>query len=282
MRVEDGEEQLFFTTVRIEVETLSGPGTGTGFIFVYRPSSVPPEDRVYHFLVSNKHVVKGAKSGRFWFLLSDENGGPKVGYRHEVKIDRFEEMWLMHPDPEIDITIMPLDSLLNDLVKNNIRIFYRAIPNELVLNADQLNDLNAIEQVTFIGYPNGMFDKANFTPVARRGTTATPPVLDYAGLPTFLVDASVFPGSSGSPVFVSGPAMRLRDGQWQFAHRMKFLGVIASVFTASQRGQVDIIPIPTRVEYAVTTWQMIDLGVVFKSSTVLQLVEHWLEANRSL
>jgi hypothetical protein len=36
----------------------------------------------------------------------------------------------------------------------------------------------------------------------RRGMTATPPQLDYCGRPTFLIDASVFGGSSGSPVFL--------------------------------------------------------------------------------
>lgn len=279
MRVESGEEQLFFTTVRIEVETQAGTGTGTGFIFGYRPTPRPSERWGYYFLVTNKHVIEGARVGRFWFIQGDDDGRPRVGHRHEVALENFQELWMGHPNPEVDIAIMPISSLLTNLERDGIRIFYRAIPHEFVPTRDTLDDLNAIEEVTFIGYPNGMFDKANFTPVARRGSTATPPVLDYEGQPTFLVDASVFPGSSGSPVFVSGPAMRKREEQWQFADRLIFLGVIASVFTASQQGQVDIIPIPTRVDFVVTTWQTIDLGVVYKSSTVLELVEIWLQAN---
>ena len=47
-----------------------------------------------------------------------------------------------------------------------------------------------------------MYDQVNLIPITRTGMTATPLQLDYDGRPSFLIDASVFPGSSGSPVFV--------------------------------------------------------------------------------
>ena len=42
-------------------------------------------------------------------------------------------------------------------------------------------------------------------PILRRGTTATPIALNFEGRPEFLIDAAVYPGSSGSPVFVYLP-----------------------------------------------------------------------------
>jgi hypothetical protein len=56
--------------------------------------------------------------------------------------------------------------------------------------------------VTFIGYPNGIWDSKNLLPVVMRGTTASPIEVDFEGTPRFLIDASVFGGSSGSPVFI--------------------------------------------------------------------------------
>lgn len=53
-----------------------------------------------------------------------------------------------------------------------------------------------------IGYPNGLWDSQNNLPIIRRGITATSVKKDYNGKKEFLIDAAVFPGSSGSPVFI--------------------------------------------------------------------------------
>lgn len=78
----------------------------------------------------------------------------------------------------------------------------------MIPNEEQIKQMDAIEPITFIGYPNGIWDSTNLLPVARRGTTASPIEVDFEGSPRFLIDASVFGGSSGSPVFIlnQGPS----------------------------------------------------------------------------
>ena len=154
------------------------------------------------------------------------------------------------------------------------------IPPGSLLGAEHESDLDSIEDVIFIGYPNGLYDRTNLLPIARRGTTASPIGVDHEGLPAFLVDASVFPGSSGSPVFLIDRGLRmLRSGAIQLgghgARRVLCLGVLVAVHTRSIEGKVT--EIPARV--AVTFDEPIGLGVVYKASTFAVCVDHFLESN---
>jgi hypothetical protein len=111
------------------------------------------------------------------------------------------------------------------------------------------------------------------------GITATPLQVDYEGRPTFLIDAAVFPGSSGSPVFDATSAVRAdRNGNLVLvASRLAFLGVIAKCLVIEETGRVEWKPIPTgKKNKKVPTYtisQSLNLGIVYKSSTVLETVE---------
>lgn len=101
--------------------------------------------------------------------------------------------------------------------------------------------------------------------------------MDYGGEPAFLIDASVFPGSSGSPVFIANFAtyMNPRTGEvFAGGSRTMFLGVLSGGFFMEQDGKIERRPIPTaKEELTVTTEQMIDLGFVFKASTIIETIE---------
>jgi len=137
--------------------------------------------------------------------------------------------------------------------------------------------LDAIEEVMLIGYPDGLYDPVNLTPIVRRGSTATPLQLDYGGEPAFLVDASVFPGSSGSPVLIANfpTYMNRRTGEvFVGGSRTMFLGILSSGFFIEENGQIEKRAIPAaKEELVVRTEQMIDLGFVFKASTVVETIE---------
>ena len=118
-----------------------------------------------------------------------------------------------------------------------------------------------------------MFDKTNYTPILRVGTTATPLQLDWESKPVFLIDASVFPGSSGSPVFYLEPSTEGRRNAIP-----KLLGIVAAVFYRSSTGQVELVPAPTSVVPIAKYQEMIDLGVVFKGNLILETLDSfWKE-----
>jgi len=149
----------------------------------------------------------------------------------------------------------------------------------MIPSQDQIERLDAIEPVTFIGYPNGIWDSKNFLPVARRGSTASPIQVDFEGTPRFLIDASVFGGSSGSPVFLFNQGMFTdKSGDTSIASRLLFVGVVAAVFFRTQFNQIVAVPIPTQTQPMARQQEMIDLGIVFKARTVVEAIEAFLVA----
>ncbi|MBE3095882.1 MAG: trypsin-like peptidase domain-containing protein [Planctomycetes bacterium] len=276
MQVESLAEQLFFTTVRIDTIAQSGaPGSGTGFFFAYKAGEVN-----YPFVVTNKHVVMGMLKGAL-SLLQSQGQHPKLGHGFRLAIDSWQDAWFGHPSPDIDIAICPFAQLEAHVKRQyGIDLFYRYVPNGIIPSEEELANLDAIESVTFIGYPNGIWDSKNLLPVARRGTTASLIHVDFENTPRFLIDASVFGGSSGSPVFVMNQGMfTQKSGGTNFGcSRLLFVGVIAGVFFRTQLNQIVAVPIPTQVQPMVQQQEMIDLGIVFKARTVVETVEAFLKA----
>lgn len=67
--------------------------------------------------------------------------------------------------------------------------FYIALTKELIPNFEQLSNLRAIEDITMIGYPTGLWDRVNNLPIVRKGITATHPNINYNGIEEILIDA---------------------------------------------------------------------------------------------
>jgi len=278
MQVDTIAEQLFFTTTRIDTVAPDGTaGSGTGFFFQYVANGV-----TYPFVVTNKHVVMGMRNGSLNFL-KQKDGRPELGngFTLEVGADDWSKMWFGHQDLHVDIAISafsPMQQYIKD--HHGVDLFFRSVDKAIVPTQQQIDELDAVEDVTFIGYPNGVWDAKNLLPVARRGTTATPIGVDFENTPRFLIDASVFGGSSGSPVFV------LNQGSWAAKNgglvagsRLIFIGVVAAVFYRTHLNQIVPVPIPTQVRPMVEQQEMIDLGIVFKARTVVETVEAFLKAN---
>ncbi|EIB7123116.1 hypothetical protein AW812_RS18040, partial [Acinetobacter baumannii] len=62
--------------------------------------------------------------------------------------------------------------------------------------------------------------------------------------------------------------------------RFYFLGVVAAVYLKHNITDVISVPIPTAVKPAVQYQEMIDLGIVFKSRTVNEVVEAFCALNK--
>ncbi len=278
MEVQTVTEQALFATMRIETDTPDGVGTGTAFSFGYAH-----DGREWGFMVTNKHVIAGATTGRFFFTRG-EGDRPLVGERYDFEISDFAALWHGHPDADVDITVAPMGGLIHYMGSRSMRPFFRSIPSNYVPTEEEVRDMDAVEDVMFVGYPNGIFDTKNLMPIVRRGITATPFQIDYEGEPKFLIDASVFPGSSGSPVFLfdSGGYMS-RTGTYNLGvSRVMFLGVISAVAIAEQRGRIDFAPIPTQQTPIVRMDQMLNLGIVFKASTVVEAARDLLRTRGEL
>lgn len=234
------DDDRFFCTVRLEGDSTRATGflvevadtAGTGVIF----------------LATARHAFESTESLTLRLLAADEDGAPDLGRQHRIAIDNIDSRWTAHPDDGIDLAVLALDDILAEV---HAPTYLRPISTDRFHSASSLASLPSITTVTFFGYPSGISDPKHTTPLARRGYSATPPVLDYAGGPQFLIDASVFPGSSGSPVFSESA-------------EPDFLGVVVqakagpapSAPGADEEGQLE----------------MLDLGVVYKAPALLDLL----------
>jgi hypothetical protein len=256
-------EKLAHSTVRIKTTTSAGSYSGTGFFYHFAING----ENCTPAIVTNKHVVQGAISGKFVLTEKDENNSPVMGKYHEFEFDNFEHLWIPHPNPDIDLCAMPIAPILNEADSRKLHFFYTHITKSDLLTSEELHELTAMEDVVMVGYPNGIWDQANNMPIFRKGITATHPNIDYDGKHEFLIDAACFPGSSGSPVFLFNQgSYSTKTRGMVIGDRVKLLGIISSVFNHTLNGEIKVVQVPTQNISVAVSKLPNNLGVVIKAS----------------
>ena len=177
--------------------------------------------------------------------MADTNGNWIKNDYIDINCEQFEEMWIMHPEEDIDLCIMPIASLLKEAQKMGKNLYFKALDKNIMPSFEQIEKLTAIEDILMIGYPNGLWDSYNNMPIIRRGVTATNVKLDYNNKKEFLIDIADFPGSSGSPIFIYNQGTYpVKDGI-VVGNRLILLGVLYAGTQMSVEGNLEIIEVPT-------------------------------------
>lgn len=269
MDINSSTKKLLFNTVRVDTVLNDGSeGSGTAFVVSHAHA------RGSHtFIVTNRHLVDGVRRGGLVFTQK-RHGQPLLGQRFQLNIDDFPQAWFAHPDPAVDLAIVPMRPLEQAANAQGVELYYQPIDTRLVPDEAAIRALDALEEVLFVGYPSGVWDQVNLMPIMRRGTTATPMALNFEGRAEFLIDAAVYPGSSGSPVFVYLPDT-LRPAQ-SVGKKFLFAGVVAAVFFREEAHQLVAAPVPPNNQGMVMGSEMIDLGLVIKSQAVVEVINAYL------
>lgn len=159
---------------------------GTGFLV--------DVEKNYH-LVTAKHLIMEMRDNKFTGKLADndlhvffnaKNNVIKSRTIKELKT-QFDVDWIFHDNNEVDVAIIPfgLDPKSDDV---------KVIPDNLFLDIDRLFELY---DIFFLSYQPGITSQNKVSSVIRTGTVSL--INDDK---TFYIDASAFPGNSGSPVFL--------------------------------------------------------------------------------
>lgn len=275
MEIKSIAEDLFFSVMRIESRnTDNNPfsSIGTGFYYAHHVD----DDTIIPFIITNKHVINNTNEGVLTFNLGDNNK-PLLGKIKQVYLQggEWKNLWFGHPDENIDVAIAPVGHILHD-IKNRMKcnFFISYIDKNIFPSEKDINNIDALEDITFIGYPNGIWDRKNYLPIARKGSLATLLNVDFGGEPVFLIDASVFGGSSGSPVFIKNSgSYHDKNGTLYAGNRIYFLGILASAYWHNpiEVAKIDIAKIERDKK------EMIDIGVVYKARTILETVDSYMK-----
>jgi hypothetical protein len=258
-------EQLAHSTVRIETDT----GTGTGFFF---RMDVREDGRHVPVIVTNKHVVERCSTGQFLISRALPDGSPDLTHHETFKFEKFPSHWFPHPSKNIDLCVMPVAPILERATAAGLQLFYRALDKSLIPSAAELDDLSPVEDITMVGYPNGLWDRVHNMPIFRRGITATHPRLNWNGNPEFLIDAACFPGSSGSPVFLLNEgAYVTKAGLNLSGGRLKLLGVLYAGPQHTVQGEIKIVTVPTADKRVAFSTIPNNLGMVIRATAIAEL-----------
>jgi hypothetical protein len=276
MRVRTVPDQLFHLVTQLQVGPKDLPAIGTGFFVGY---SSEDGRLTTDYLVSNRHVVRAGTKGRFDLhpAVHDPHGtyqGPDLNRIVQVEVPNWEAAWVDHPDPEVDVSVMNIGSAVQGLLRERrIVAYYTKLAPSMLAGDDMLQALDSLEEVLFVGFPEGIADPIYHLPVLRRGVTSTPPGIDYAGKPAFLVDGAVYAGASGCPVVLQRPGLQPVMGL-PFGGQPILLGVLASTFEIVDYQRAERVDIPLRATGILRVKTYLNTGLAFKARCVIEAIDH--------
>jgi len=259
-------EILSYGTVRIECMGKNNQVTaGTGYVVKFKQDE--EENTCIKAIITNKRIIRGAEKGKLVFTRENEDGEPDDKKQHKVSLSQFEKKWVMHPDPAVDLCALPIDALVLKAQAKGIELFFTVIEMDLIPTEEQLDELDAMEEVVTAGFPDGLWDAVNNRPILRRGVTATHPRMDYNGNKELLIDAAAVPGTSGSPVLIieENGYFDRNGNSYPDEMRLLFLGTLSATSQVTT-GAVDV-PIPQ----GASSNSPSNFGLVIKASRILEL-----------
>jgi S1-C subfamily serine protease len=170
----------------------------TGFIFFIPMEPQPSPQKVHRcYLVTNRHVLQDQRA----IVLRFNPSTPANPVDFDVELnDQLGPVWAPHPDPDVDVASMGFN--VNVLEQQGLNFGY--VTSENAFTLEQMKEAGVFEgdSVYIIGFPMGLNTPAMQYAIVRFGCIARVRDAYDAKRGPFLVDASVFPGNSGGPVFL--------------------------------------------------------------------------------
>jgi hypothetical protein len=183
---------------------------GTGFLVDHLCNG-----QHFHCLVTAKHVImKGDGQPRTDLFLLTNKKGQGVDWLELSSLSSSGVMWKTHPEKDVAAIAVPIIYQTHDVMKFMPEIF------------EDFSNIKEGDDIFFLGFPLQIGVTANrITPIVRSGMVA---LRNEDG--TFLIDANVFPGNSGSPVFFKPCAFETRGREMKLGQirQPKLLGLITS------------------------------------------------------
>lgn len=232
------------------------------------------------YLVTNRHLLPPEgqeKDIQLRVVVRQQDGTAKI---EEITIPivgkdgKYMPNIRLHRDPATDVAAV---SIAAAAFGSKFQLLINAVSSGRYLNTSMLlptssmpsQGVGAGRQVYILGYPAAIFDPRNVSPVLRVGVVATDPQEGFnfneelrrtMGFPEhmsgFLLDANIYPGSSGSLVVVAPENCGCSQGVGQ---RTYILGIVS--------GSIPIF------DASLHSYSRIGLGMVYSADTIREVLD---------
>lgn len=259
-------QQMDRCTVHIRTDRM----TGTGFFYAFKPKMLNDE-RMFPAILTNNHVIDGAKTLTITLTALDQRTG---ALEHVEVVAPASHLTVVRHSAGLDLCAIALQPLIDSHIKAGKNFQITMLDQTAVPSQEVLDALQTLHNVIMVGYPNGLWDAVNNKAIFRSGTTATHPAIRYNDEPVFLADIAVFPGSSGSPLFLHEEGiMSLGNGGYALGGSRTFL--IGIVFAVHQHRTIDgvirLIQAPIAETYVPQVNMPNNLGVCIHAREIVDL-----------
>lgn len=230
-------------TIGIDDHRAGRQWIASGFLyghFLFQIDEQTARYRVY--LVTNRHVLEGQEV--VYLRFNPREAMPAREYTMDFTKTENPAVCHPHPDPEIDLAVVPINPQVLEEDSIQFSIF---LSDKHVADRMGLEDLGLTEGDFgyVLGFPMGLVGGERNFVIARSGAIAR--IRDHlAGTSKeILMDCMTFPGNSGGPVVTRPEAMSIRGTKSQNASYL--IGVVArsiayrDVAISPQTGNVRVI-----------------------------------------
>jgi len=232
------DDKLHGISTLLLVTFPGGQGQGTGFFY----QKLSPKDSKQEaqwrsieklWIVTNRHILlqktdeKEITPNNLTFHIRKIVKQSIVWEPVTLDANELRKRARLHPNPEVDVAMIRIEDLFVDRIKTGSKYMQWSGITEEDLPGKNNISAEVADDVIVIGYPKGFYDEKNVFPIVKSGIIATRWGMGFNGRPVFLIDAKLFPGSSGSIVITKPVDFTVVDGKAMYAKEKQFafLGV---------------------------------------------------------
>lgn len=194
-----------------------------------------------------------------------------------LSIGEIESLAKFHPYNSVDVAVINITEIMLSRVKVCETFIDPYLLSSQNFAGENNLDVHASSDVIIVGYPKGYYDDVNLFPIVKLGIIASRWAVGFQGNPYFLIDAKLFPGSSGS-VVLSKPSNIFMQGNlpmYSNQSRFAFLGI----FSGEPKFREDPVVIG---DLTVTQSHGFNLGIVWYADLVEEIISQGVSLSQAL
>ena len=279
--------QNISTIIQTEALGISGQGTGFYYSTLAPAEGEGPQWRQVEdmWLVTNRHVLipkddndREMRPIRLTFHLRSIDGLGRLTWDPvEVDADAISSLTKLHPDDSVDVAMLNISEIFTSRIKGDQRY-----AQPVFLHSDKFAGKNKIQveassDILVVGYPRGYYDHVNLFPIVKSGIIASRWGVGFEGQPYFLIDAKLFPGSSGSVVISKPTDLVVDNGRMMYATEKQF------AFLGIYSGEPQLEEKPVAIGNLIVTQKTgFDLGIVWYAELLEEIIDQGISLSDSL